>query len=509
MKPGALFEPTIEPRTTALPRVVPGPAARPRPTPHPPAPGRHSPDVGHGAHAKHCDQAGDEAGDEALTVPLLLSEQGVRPASRPTGGGRRRPRPRNRITSLDGLRGIAALIVVVYHVFLTQPALAAPHLDPAAPLDTGTWWATFSPLHLMWAGPEAVFVFFVLSGLVLALPMADSGRLNPWDYYPRRLVRLYLPVWGAVGLAVLWAAAFPRNWPDGTSWWFVGNATDPALSTVLADLLLVWKPGQANHVLWSLQWEVVYCLVLPLVLVAARWSPRLWAVKFVGLGGALVAGAVVGSLALASLSLFVLGTLMAVEHHRLGTWAAVLDRSGRLWWPAVLAACVVLLLAYWFVHALPLPAAATGPAEDVARGLQGLGAGLIVFVVWFWRGAERAMTTRVMQWLGSRSFSLYLVHLPIVASVAVVMDGRPSLVAALALSLLVTLPVTEVFYRLVERPSHRIARCAGRAVAERARSVPAPEVRPATAEAGPITGIPAARVLAGRALGIDRGDRRS
>ena len=100
------------------------------------------------------------------------------PARRPDGSA-----SPSRITSLDGLRGAAALVVVIYHVFLVQPSLAAPHLDPNAPLGAVEWLATFTPLHLMWAGPEAVFVFFVLSGLVLALPVADTGRLDLRDYY--------------------------------------------------------------------------------------------------------------------------------------------------------------------------------------------------------------------------------------------------------------------------------------------------------------------------------------
>lgn len=481
-RPGYLFEPAVEARTAVLPRIVPthrrsrpaGPASR-RPGPTAPATsGRHSVEAGHW--------------DCEGTIPLRLSELGVEAVPQPAGGRRRLAGPRGRIASLDGLRGVAALVVVVYHVLLTQPALAAPYLDGAAPVDTATWWATFTPLHLLWAGPEAVLVFFVLSGLVLALPVADGGRPNAWDYYPRRLVRLYLPVWAATALAVAWAIGFPRAWPDGTSWWLVGNATDPTVSKVLADLVLLWSPGRANHVVWSLQWEVVYCLLLPTVLVAVRSFPRWWAAKLVAVAGALVLGAVVGSLALSSLALFVLGTLMAVEHRRLGGWAARLDasRSARVWWWLLLAVCVALLLAYWFVRALGLTA-----ATDVARALQGIGAGLMVFVVWRWRTAHQAMSGPVVQWLGSRSFSLYLVHLPIAVSVAVALGGRPSLLVALPLTLLVTLPVTELFYRSVERPSHRIARRMGRASAAHARSVPAPQVRPAIGETVPIRRIPA------------------
>jgi peptidoglycan/LPS O-acetylase OafA/YrhL len=53
---------------------------------------------------------------------------------------------------------------------------------------------SYTPLHLVWAGPEAVLVFFVLSGLVLSA--ATQGRSDfRWSaYYPSRLMRLYLPV---------------------------------------------------------------------------------------------------------------------------------------------------------------------------------------------------------------------------------------------------------------------------------------------------------------------------
>jgi peptidoglycan/LPS O-acetylase OafA/YrhL len=368
---------------------------------------------------------------------------------------------------------------VIYHVCLVQPFLAAPHLDPEAPLGAAEWLATFTPLHLVWAGPEAVFVFFVLSGLVLALPVADTGRLNLRDYYPRRLLRLYLPVWAAVVLAVAWATAFPRTWQDGDSWWLKANVTDPTAAKVFADLLLVWSPGQANHVLWSLQWEVVYCLLLPLVLLVVRPFPRLWAGKLLAVLAAIVVGASVGSLALSSLSLFVLGTLMAVEHRRLAAWARRVQGSprARLWWTAGLGTCATLLLSYWVVHAVGVPEHMVAGAEHVARALQGLGAAGAVFLVWQWPTAQNAMTTPVMQWLGSRSFSLYLVHLPIAASVAVGLGGQPPLPIALALTLVLALPATELFYRFVERPSHLVARRAGRAVARRAPR-PAHQPRP-------------------------------
>lgn len=400
-----------------------------------------------------------------------------------SAGRHRRPaEATGRVTSLDGLRGVAALVVLVHHTLLTQPALAAPYLDPTPAGGGLGWWMTYTPLHLVWAGTEAVFVFFVLSGLVLALPAVDHGRLDLWRYYPQRLLRLYLPVWAAVTLAVLWAMAVPRLWRPGDSWWLVEHGGDPGVEGVLRDALLLVSPGSTNYVLWSLQWEVVYCLALPLVLTAARAFPTLWPVKALAVLGALIVGARTGSTALYLLSFFALGTLMAVEHRRLRRWATAIQgrRYATAYWWAALSSCVALLLSYWFVHATGVGAALLPDAEAASRGLQALGACLLIFIVWHWPAARRAMTTRVVQWLGSRSFSLYLVHLPVGVSVALVLGGRPSLGVALAVTLAVSLALTEVFFRVVERPSHNLARRVGRTLAARAartRSGPVPTGR--------------------------------
>ena len=61
--------------------------------------------------------------------------------------------PSNRFRSLDGLRGVAALVVVVYHVMLTGTAIASAYLHPADTTFTPVSYAFFwTPLHLLWAG---------------------------------------------------------------------------------------------------------------------------------------------------------------------------------------------------------------------------------------------------------------------------------------------------------------------------------------------------------------------
>ncbi|WP_368259248.1 acyltransferase family protein, partial [Blautia wexlerae] len=82
--------------------------------------------------------------------------------------------PRFRLRSLDGLRGLAAVIVLVHHALLVIPALAAPYygqtVQPGLP-----WLLVHTPLHLLWAGTEAVYLFFILSGLVLTLAARSAS----------------------------------------------------------------------------------------------------------------------------------------------------------------------------------------------------------------------------------------------------------------------------------------------------------------------------------------------
>ncbi len=119
-----------------------------------------------------------------------------------------------RLPSLDGLRGLAAIVVVVHHALLTWPALFAQYEVPNR--GSGTWWLTFTPLHLAWAGREAVVVFFILSGLVLVLPFLGPRKVGTWPgYLVRRVLRLYPPVAVALVLsAVLVAASRGTQCPE-------------------------------------------------------------------------------------------------------------------------------------------------------------------------------------------------------------------------------------------------------------------------------------------------------
>ena len=378
--------------------------------------------------------------------------------------------PRHR--SLDGLRGVAALVVLASHLCLVSPALTWAYLDPTfVPRGTAAWWASFSPAHLLWAGTEAVYVFFVLSGFVLALPFAGRARRVPgWaGYYPRRLVRLYLPVAAAVGLAALSMALVPRRFPADASLWLRAHVPALDAAAVRDDVLLVERPGTSITALWSLRFEVLFSLALPLVVWAGRRLPRLALAKAAALLAALFVFADDGVVAPAYLPMFGLGALMAFERERLRALGRAVDRPRcrRAAWAALTAGALLLVNSHWTVWG-----ATTDPAElalllPLARVLGVVGACLILFVAV--EGPARWLESRPAQWLGSRSFSLYLVHEPIGVALAALLGGTPPVWASLAVAAPVALVVAEAFHRLVERPSHRLSRWVGARVDRRVR----------------------------------------
>ncbi|WP_156507383.1 hypothetical protein [Arthrobacter sp. OY3WO11] len=72
------------------------------------------------------------------------------------------------------MRGIAALVVLFHHSLLTIPVLAAVYENDAVPVEdvaSVAWMLVHTPLHNLWEGKGAVYIFFVLSGVVLTLPV--------------------------------------------------------------------------------------------------------------------------------------------------------------------------------------------------------------------------------------------------------------------------------------------------------------------------------------------------
>lgn len=366
------------------------------------------------------------------------------------------PKP-GRLPALDGVRGLAALVVVIYHASL----IARPFVD--GDLSRAVWsTVTESPLKLPFAGTEAVQVFFVLSGLVITLPALRDGF--SWSgYYVSRLLRLYVPVWVAIALTVLLVVAIPRPAGNVTddSWVQKTNLLTPDWGIAATDATLTLRGYSTINTLWSLRWEVLFSILLPVFVVIALAVRRyVWVAAGLCVA-AMVAGRVLnddsGSFdALIYLPTFLLGCLIAVRLPELRAWAAERRRS-KLWLWVTIASSLTLV-ASWIARPL-FPYDTLG--YKALLGLAGAGAaGLIVVAICSVRGA-RMLEHRSLAWLGAVSFSLYLVHVPILATLAFSWgDENWPLVAVVGIPL--SLVVAWVFLKLVELPSQKLARAAGK-----------------------------------------------
>jgi peptidoglycan/LPS O-acetylase OafA/YrhL len=219
------------------------------------------------------------------------------------------PQP-NRLLLLDFGRGLAALVIVAHH--------AVRHLCAGTP---GQLWSSSDWLDslgaillaLLWLpdrlNHEAVLFFFVLSGFCIHYRAAHSmaqGREAPigaFQFYIRRLVRLYPPLLTALFITLLfdsWSGQFLLS--SGISA-HRGGTMEAALveayrdkGTLLGNALLLMpffvKPYGTNLALWALGYEVWYYVAYPL------W---LWLTKNAG-----TAGAFAVSLGIAGLSVLFL-----------------------------------------------------------------------------------------------------------------------------------------------------------------------------------------------------------
>ncbi len=353
---------------------------------------------------------------------------------------------RQRLGGLDGIRGLAALYVVVNHVFLRA--------FPGYPADHAPFWAAW-----LIYGRFAVVVFIVLSGFSLALaPARDGWRLDGVARFAqRRAWRILPPYWAALAfsLAVAWLIV-PQP----------GHGIPDAKSVLVNGLLVqnIVAAHSPNAAFWSMAVEAQLYLLLPLLLLVVRRRGVMAMVATVTL---VVAAVGIFGPHIPRLDTFViqsppdLAALFAVGILTAGIVSATQARRSWPWaWLALAALTPVLVTVWlqgsvWTLDHLFWVDLALGPA--IACLLAALATG---------RPGGRAPRLRVldarpMRSLGSFSYSLYLTHAPIVAIVCERIVGRrvPSGVPAFLLSLALALPLTILFARgfsaLFEAPFRR------------------------------------------------------
>jgi peptidoglycan/LPS O-acetylase OafA/YrhL len=272
-------------------------------------------------------------------------------------------------------------------------------------------------------------------------------------------------VFGALILALVTVAVVHRTFDPANSWWMNTHASRPhGLGQAAHDAVLLSGTGWLVSPLWSLKFEVAFSLLLPLYVFVARRVSILRVGQGLVLLALIAVGAKRGSGPVTYMPMFALGVLMAFARDRLTALAARVSRAA--WW-LLLVVSLLCLNACWTVFALAPHTRLGSYATSASHAVAALAAALIVFLVGEWAAARAFAESRPVQWLGQRSFSLYLTHEPLIVAVAFALGGHPNIVLLLAICTPAALVLSDVFFRLVEEPSHRLSQLVGRTLRSR------------------------------------------
>lgn len=356
------------------------------------------------------------------------------------------PVPRARIAGLDGLRAVAVVLVLVYHLF---------------------------PGAFLRSGYVGVDVFFVISGFLITTLLlrerAREGRIRLARFWTRRARRL-LPALAAVvtvsaslawlvggdvlvdmGTQVLGAATFSYNWvsvADGGGYF---SATDPEIFRNL----------------WSLAVEEQFYLLWPLLLPLFLLLPgrRSRSAAAIVLAAASAAWAFGGLAAGADLTRVYFGTdthafglltgvAVAFALHGLVAHRASVAGVGPVWGVIVGTLAIVGIVL----------AAAVGGGEAITYPVSSVAASVltaVVLLITAWPGSwlGRGLDVVPLRWLGERSYAVYLWHWPLLVLLSFHLTGSgPENGVPVPVGIGVALAsvlLAAVSYRFIEQPVRR------------------------------------------------------
>lgn len=326
------------------------------------------------------------------------------------------------------LRLCAALMVIVSHGVML--AAGNPNIQPLLS-------STDYPI-----GGHAVHIFFTLSGFLIAGAWVAKPEIV--HFLAGRFLRLY-PALIAVTLTLLLVCALYLSHPANPAYLFSKESILFFLRTILfldgggslASILPQDKMlGAILATVWTLRFELICYLSIPIVL-AVIGSKRALALGIVGL-----------ILALCAIEISIFGhayrqATMLESFARL-TFAFYLGVAAwmlrdRIPVSAILAAAL-LAAAYFGLH------------TDIAKPLQ-----IIAVGYWaFWLGSLKFGPLTKLANREDISYGIYLIGYPIQQAVALwqPMQGQPAILH-IALSLLITVPLAILSWRLIENPSLR------------------------------------------------------
>lgn len=369
--------------------------------------------------------------------------------------------PDTRLRYVDALRAIAALLVLWLHV-----GDSFVHLDGAAPLP-GAWLQSLaSSVDL---GRVGVVTFFLISGFVIPFSMHPAQPAPVRTFLLKRFLRIFPAYWLSIPFGAF------------TGWWLWGRtfgAADFLVNLTLLQDLFGMRAAQGLY--WTLLVEVVfYALCVGLLLTRSLDRPRRLLALAVAFGG-------LHSLALVMhwLGRPLLGTVAAFWFLNLSIMLCGTLYRGLLLDEApqrdhLARAGTLALFAYYLVV---LPVAAVWAAGFARNATIAYALGMLLFVV----GTRWVrIQTRLTDWLGEISYSIYLFHPVVFMSLLWLLSRQPAgswwrtqhLGVYIAVVAVLTVGVAALVFRWVERPcirlGHRLARGLQQRVAAGRRAAPA------------------------------------
>jgi peptidoglycan/LPS O-acetylase OafA/YrhL len=362
--------------------------------------------------------------------------------------------PLQRFTAGDPLRALAALGVVLLHAAQLQS------------IDTDGAYGNLAG-RAFTALPVAVNVFFVLSGYLVARSFVraylDGSSQPPLRRYLRRRALRILPAY--------WVALTVLLWLKGTQ----GASPEEVLGTYLLLQDLLTLPTNTLFLqIWSVAVEVGFYLLVPLAALAlaagtrqASRTDRARALA-VGLLAAWLLSTLVraqipqtfgpfGSLGL-SLPACLWGFMPGVALALLEQLPRRVPRRRPL--VRMLPLALLALAAGGYATLMALNASVTlersGTVVLAATLFSAAAIAAPLVLQWSGRRCWRWLDNRPLQWLGVRSYSLFLIHAAVIDALTDPVLDRASGWAALGLLLALVLPASVLLahasYELVERP---------------------------------------------------------
>lgn len=384
-----------------------------------------------------------------------------------------------RIDSLDSIRGLAAISVVIFHCLVSFPIFyaAQEHKDYD---NLFVKIMANTPLHTIWAGPEGVLLFFILSGFVLSLPFLNGKKIVYKDYLIKRFCRIYIPYLVIISIstiAVITLADF-RNF-DGLSEQFNNRWDHPVTFGAILTYIFMLESDYANvnGVAWSLVHEMRISIFFPLLILFImknKWLKSL--IYSLVVCGVMAVGCKVlsmmipnelGSFVATSIGntfyyciFFIFGALLAKHRHEIMTVIQPISFRRKL---SLLAIAVLLYNFKWLVYDLFLVkfsknALVSFGFDTINDIVASIGIVILLSVVLSSSKLDAFLNRKILVWFGKISYSLYLIHVIVIMLSAYYISAIVPMPVAIALVPFIALPVAHLSYKYIELPAISLGR---------------------------------------------------